>query len=92
MVNKFDNVQGPLNLWQHNLFLRTNPCRSATKLAAEAEISQTSMRRILKEDLKTFPYKMQKRHELTATHERIRVERYRPHPHGRWYAAQFGVL
>ena len=35
--------------------LRTNPHRSATKLAAEAGISQTSMRRTLKEDLKTFP-------------------------------------
>ena len=57
--------------------LRTNPRRSATKLAAEAGISQTSMRRILKENLKTFPYKMQKRHELTPTHERMRVERCR---------------
>ena len=38
--------------------LRTHPCRSATKVAAEAGISQTSMRRILKEDLNTFPYKM----------------------------------
>ena len=49
--------------------LRTNPRRSATKLAAEAGISQISMRRILKEDLKTFPYKMQKHHELTPTYE-----------------------
>ena len=57
--------------------LRTNPRRSATKLAAEAGISQTSMRRILKEDLKTFSYKMQKRPELTPTHERMRVERCR---------------
>ena len=55
--------------------LRTNPRRSATKLAAEAGIRQTSMRRILKEDLKTFPYKMQKRHELTPTHERMMVKR-----------------
>ena len=38
--------------------LRTNPRCSANKLAAEAGISHTSMRRILKEDLKTFPYKM----------------------------------
>ena len=58
--------------------LRTNPRRSVTKLAAEAGISQISMRRILKEDLKTFPYKMQKRHKLTApTHERMKVERCR---------------
>ena len=49
--------------------LRTNPLRSATKLTTETEISQTSMRRILKEDLKTFPYKVQKRYELTPTHE-----------------------
>ena len=57
--------------------LRTNPSRLATKLAAESGISQTSMSRIRKEDLKTFPYKMQKRHELTLTHERMRVERCR---------------
>ena len=57
--------------------MRTNPRRSATKLAAEAGISQTSMRRILKKDLKTFPYKMQKRHELTPTHEQMRIERCR---------------
>ena len=55
----------------------TNPRRSSIKLVAEAGISQTSMRRILKEDLKTFPYKMEKRHELTPTHERMRVERCR---------------
>ena len=54
--------------------LRTNSRRSAIKLAAEAEIGQTSMRRILKEDLKTYPYKMQNRHELTPTHERMRVK------------------
>ena len=57
--------------------LRTNLRRSATKLAAEAEISQTSMRRFPNEDLKTFPYKMQKCHELTPRHERMRVERCR---------------
>ena len=57
--------------------LRTNSRRSATQQAAEAGISQTSKRHILKEDLKTFPYKMQKRHELSPTHERMRVERCR---------------
>ena len=35
--------------------LRTNLSRSATKLAAEAGISQISMRRILKENIKTSP-------------------------------------
>ena len=55
--------------------LRRNLRRSAAKLAAEAGISQTSMRRILKEDLRTYPYKMQKRHELSITHERMRLDR-----------------
>ena len=57
--------------------LRTNLRRSAIKLTAETGISQTSIRHILKENLKAFPYKMQKRHELTPTHERMRVERCR---------------
>ena len=57
--------------------LRINSRLSATKLAAEAGISQTSMPRILKKDLNTFLYKMQNRHELTPTHERMRGERCR---------------
>ena len=44
-------------------------------MAAEAGISQTSMHRILKEDLGTFIYKMQKRHELSTTHEHMRLNR-----------------
>ena len=44
-------------------------------MVAEAGISQTSMRRILKEDLRTDPYEMQKKHELSTTHERIRLNR-----------------
>jgi hypothetical protein len=55
--------------------LRRNPRRSAEKLAAEAGISQTSMRRVLGDDLKNSPYKMQTRHELTGRHERMRLER-----------------
>ena len=58
--------------------LRTNSRRSATKLVTEAGISQILMRRILKEVIKTFPYEMQKHHELTPTHERMRVERCLP--------------
>ena len=57
--------------------LRRNPPRSASKLALEAEISATSMRRILKNDLNTSPYKMQKRHELTDNHESMRLQRAR---------------
>ena len=56
--------------------LRRNSHRSAAKMAAEAGISQTSMRRILKEDLRTYPYTMQKRHELSNTHERMKLDRF----------------
>ena len=50
--------------------------RSAEKwLHAEAGIIQTSMRQILKEDLRTNSYKMQKRHELSTTHEFMRLDR-----------------
>ena len=55
--------------------LRRNSLRSAAKMAAEAGISQTSMRRILEEYLRTCPYKMQKRHEFSTTHERMRLDR-----------------
>ena len=51
--------------------LRRNSRRSAAKMAAEAGISQTSMCRILKKDIRTYPYKMQKRHELSTTHEHM---------------------
>ena len=53
--------------------LRRNSRRFATKMAAEAGISQTSMRQILK-DLRTYPYKMQKTHELLTTHDRMRLD------------------
>ena len=57
--------------------LRRNPRRSASKLAEEAGVSQTSLRRLLKNDLKTFPYKLQKRHELTPFHLNMRLKRSR---------------
>ena len=55
--------------------LRRNSCHSAAKMAAEAGISCTSMHQILKKDLRTYLYKMQKRHELSTTHERMRLDR-----------------
>ena len=55
--------------------MRRNSRLSAAKMAAEAGINQTSMRRILTEDLRTYPYKMQKTHELSTTHERMRLDR-----------------
>ena len=55
--------------------LRRNSRRSAAKIAGVAGISQTSMRLILKEDIRTHPYKMQKRNELSTTHECMRLDR-----------------
>ena len=55
--------------------LRRNSRRSSAKMAAEAGISQTSISRILKEALRTYLYKMQKRHELSTTHERMELDR-----------------
>ena len=43
-------------------------------MAEEAGINQTSMHQILKEDLGTYRYKMQKRHELSTTHECMRLD------------------
>ena len=55
--------------------LRRNSHCSAAKMAAEAGISQISMHQILKEDFRTYPYKMQKRHDLSTTHECMRLDR-----------------
>ena len=49
--------------------------RNSRRSTAEAGIGQTSMRRILKEDPRTYPYKIQKRNELSTTQERIRLDR-----------------
>ena len=57
--------------------LRMNSRRSAAKMAAGAWTSQTSMRRIFKEDRRTYPYKIQKMHELSTTHERMTLDRCR---------------
>ena len=55
--------------------LSRNSCCSAAKITAEAGVSQTSMHWILKEDLRTYLYKMHKRHELSTTHEHTRLDR-----------------
>ena len=55
--------------------LRRNPARSATKLAQEAQVSLTTMRRLLKHDLHTKPYKVTKRQLLSDTTKKKRVER-----------------
>lgn len=52
--------------------IRRNPNRSGRKLAREEQISQRSMRRILKDELQLKPYKKRKRHGLS---DKQRVER-----------------
>lgn len=52
-----------------------NPRRSGRKMAAELKISQTSMRKILKNELKVKPLKIQKAHGLTPEQMKVRVER-----------------
>ena len=74
--------------------LKRNSRRSAVKMAAEAGISQTSMRRIFREILRNYLYKMQKRHELSITHawtyETWQMSTH-SESHERRYGAQFGV-
>lgn len=55
--------------------LRRNPRRSASKLAKELDLSRTTVMRILKDKLNVRPYKIQKKHELTATQMKVRMER-----------------
>ena len=57
--------------------LRRNPHRSHRKLAAEANVSNSTMYRVMKDDLGKKPYKMLHRHELTEHHKRMRMERSR---------------
>ena len=42
--------------------LRRNPARSARQLAKDYSVSVSSMQRILKDDLQSYPYKFTKRH------------------------------
>lgn len=55
--------------------LERNPRRSANQMAKELKISERSIRRILKNELKVKPYKFQKAHELTPKQKKVRLER-----------------
>lgn len=55
--------------------LERNPRRSANQMAKELKISDRSIRRILKNDLKVKPYKIQKAHDLTPKQQQVRLER-----------------
>ena len=57
--------------------LRRNPRRSHRKLAAQANVSNSTMYRVMKDDLGKKPYKMLHRHELTEHHKKMRMERSR---------------
>ncbi|XP_029639704.1 uncharacterized protein LOC115214814 [Octopus sinensis] len=57
--------------------IRRNPCCSVRKLAATAKISRISTYRVLKEDLRTRPYKMIRRHEITQVYKAMKPERSR---------------
>ena len=55
--------------------LRRNPARSVTKLAQEANVSPSTMRRLLKNDLQLKAYKITKRQLLSAATKKKRLEK-----------------
>lgn len=55
--------------------IRRNCRRSARKLAQEHNISRTSMRRVLKDDLRMTPYKKKRGHGLTIAQKQSRLAR-----------------
>ena len=57
--------------------LLRNPRRSRRKLAAQANESNSTIYRVMKDDLGKKPYKMLYCHELTEHYKRMRMERSR---------------
>ena len=55
--------------------IRRKSQRSARKMATQMKCSATSMRRVLKEDLKTRPYKKRRANYLTAKQKQNRVKK-----------------
>ena len=55
--------------------LRRNPARSARQLAKDYSVSMSSMQRILKDDLQSYPYKFTKRHLLSKATKKKRLDR-----------------
>lgn len=55
--------------------LERNPRRSANQMAKELKISDRSIRRIMKNELKVKPYKFQKAHDLTPKQQQVKLER-----------------
>lgn len=52
-----------------------NPHRSISKMAREAQVSRTTMHRIVRDDLKMYPYRFQKRQLLSAGSKEKRLAR-----------------
>ncbi|XP_055633256.1 uncharacterized protein LOC129773638 [Toxorhynchites rutilus septentrionalis] len=57
--------------------VRRNPAQSGRKMAKELGISQSTMKTILKDDLRLIPYKKQRVHGVTEKQKAGRVERCR---------------
>lgn len=57
--------------------IQRNPRQSATKLAKSLNVSDSSIRRILKNELQLKPYKIQKVQGLTPAQKAIRLQRAR---------------
>jgi len=55
--------------------IEQNPRRSANQMATDLKVSDRSIRRILKNELKVKPYKFQKAHDLTPIQQKVRLER-----------------
>ncbi|XP_033222824.1 uncharacterized protein LOC117176680 [Belonocnema kinseyi] len=55
--------------------LERNPHRSANQMAKELKISNRNIRRILKNDLKVKPYKIQRAHDLIPKQQQVRLKR-----------------
>ncbi|KAF2896031.1 hypothetical protein ILUMI_10144 [Ignelater luminosus] len=55
--------------------LERNPRRSGNQMAKELNISQSSIRRILQNELQVKAYKKQKAHDLTPNQKKVRFER-----------------
>ena len=51
------------------------PGQSHRKLAAQANMNNSTMYQVMKDDLGKKPYKMLHRHELAEHHKRMRMER-----------------
>lgn len=66
---------GPKKIHKVKLRIQRNPRQSARKMAKEMKLSDRSIRRILKNDLQTKPYKIQKVHALNSKQKKLRLER-----------------